>query len=379
MAFAVAALLLAACGEKNAEAMREDTASSADSSVGDVVKVNDAQARNAGIEVAQPQRKTIASALPVSGRIDVPPQNMVSVSMPLGGYIRSAGLLPGTPVRKGQVLATLEDPQYINLQQDFLNAKTRLLLTQREYNRQKTLHQSQATSDKLFQQAEAEYNSQQVLTQSLGERLRLIGINPERLVPSGISRSVNLYSPINGYVSKVLINPGKYVTPSDVLFELVNPADIHLALTVFEKDLGKLYIGQPVLAATNSEPDKRHRAKIILIGHDLSTDRSTQVHCHFEDYDPTLVPGTFMNATVELHSAEGLVVPEEAIVRFENKQYAFVEMGRNQYRMTEVEIGSVEDGFVELRGAFSQLSATRFVVKGAYALLMKMKNTDEEE
>lgn len=375
---ASAFIVLAACGEK--KSATEAEAAKADSTVelvSDLVHLTDAQIRNAGIVTDTLSRKVIASVLQVNGKVDVPPQNLVSINMPLGGYIRDARLMPGMHVRKGQVLATLEDQRYIEMQQEFLNAKTDLLLAEREYKRQQTLRAGNAASEKVFQQAEAEYNSQQVQVRALGEKLRLIGINPDRLTASSISRSVNLHAPINGYVSKVLVNPGKYVTPSDVLFELVNPTDIHLALTVFEKDLSRIFIGQKVVATTVSEPGKKHYAKIILISRDLGEDRSAVVHCHFDDYDETLVPGTFMNAMVETRSREGLTLPQEAIVRFENKQYVFVQAGAGTYQMQEVTTGNTENGFTELRGDASQYAGKKFVVKGAYSLLMKMKNTEE--
>jgi cobalt-zinc-cadmium efflux system membrane fusion protein len=88
----------------------------------------------------------------------------------------------------------------------------------------------------------------------LEEKLRLIHINPNSLHENNISKSIRIYSPIDGFVSKVNVNIGKYVTPSDVLFELVNPADIHLNLKIFEKDLNKIFIGQNVVSYTNNNP-----------------------------------------------------------------------------------------------------------------------------
>jgi cobalt-zinc-cadmium efflux system membrane fusion protein len=122
----------------------------------------------------------------------------------------------------------------------------------------------------------------------LYERLRLININPDRLSACSISRSINIYSPISGFVSKVNVSMGKYVTPSDILFEIINPNSIHLALNVYEKDLSKLKIGQKVLAYTNSNPTKKYNCKILLINKDVSADRSAEVHCHLNNGTRTL-------------------------------------------------------------------------------------------
>lgn len=343
------------------------------------VHLTDAQLKNANISTGKPEQKNISSVLKVSGAIDVPPQNMVSISVPLGGYLKTTQLLPGMQVRKGQSIATMEDQQYIQLQQDYLTARAKLVFSEGEYNRQRELNQSKAVSDKVFQQAEANYKTDKVLVKSLSEKLKLIGINPETLDENSLSRSINIYSPIDGYVSKVNVNIGKYANPSDVLFEIVNPVDIHLALTVFEKDVDKLYVGQKLVAYTNSNPAKKYTCEIILIGKDLAQDRSVEVHCHFEQYDSSLIPGMFMNAEIETKNNTASALPEEAIVSFEGKQFVFAEKSPNDFELLEVKTGTTENSFTEIFWNDAGTESTRtYVTKGAYTLLMTMKNTPDE-
>ena len=365
-------LSLAGCaGNKNA-----DEALSAPENTNSVT-LTDAQIKNAGIITGEVTRKEISTILKLNGIVDVPPQNMVSISAPLGGYLKSTTLLPGMHITKGDVIAVMEDQQYIQLQQDYLTAKARIGFLENEYHRQKDLNSSQASSDKVFQQAEADYRSQQVLMAALAEKLRLAGINVDQLNEKNISRSVNIYSPINGYVSKVDVNIGKYVSPTEVLFELVNPADIHLALKVFEKDLDKLFIGQKLVAYTNNDPGKKYPCEILLIGKDLTIERNTDVHCHFETYDKSLIPGTYMNAEIEVKKNDAYTLPEDAVVRFENKNYVFIKKRNNQFQMTEVNTGNTENGFIEILNAENFVSG-ELVIKGAYSILMSLKNKSEE-
>ena len=366
-------ILLSACGEKKPATDNTDKAENTN-----IVTLTDAQLKNASILTGKIEQREISSVLKLNGKIDVPPQNMVSISVPLGGYLKSTKLLPGMHVNKGEAIAMIEDQQYIQLQQDYLTAKARIGYLENEYNRQKDLNQSKASSDKVFQQAEAEYRSQQVLISSLAEKLQLIGINVRTISASKISRSVNIYSPITGFVSKVNVNIGKYVSPTEVLFELVNPTDIHLALKVYEKDLDKLYIGQKLVAYTNNQPAKKHEAEILLIGRDLSADRNADVHCHFETYDKTLVPGTYMNAEVQVKNTKAYAIANEAIVQFEGKQYIYKVIGNRQFEMTEVNTGESENGFTEILLPTKVMTANAvFVTKGAYSLLMMMKNKAE--
>ncbi|HSC53285.1 MAG TPA: efflux RND transporter periplasmic adaptor subunit [Phnomibacter sp.] len=342
-----------------------------------IVTLSDAQYKNAGIETGKLGQRSIASVLKVNGKIDVPPQNRVSISVPLGGYVKSTKLLPGMHINKGEVLAVMEDPQYVQLQQDYLTARAQYAYTEGEYNRQGELNQSKATSDKVFEQTKAAYQTQQILVKSLEQKLQLIGLNPAKVSAGNISRTINIYSPINGYVAAVNVNIGKFVNPADVLFELVNPTDIHLALTVFEKDINKLYIGQKLLASTNTDPAIKYPCTVLLISKNLSMDRASEVHCHFDKYDKSLLPGMYMNADIEVNTNTANALPEDAIVRFENKQYVFVVKSNNQFEMLEVQTGDSENGYTEIANA-EKLADKTFVTKGAYNLLMKLKNTSDE-
>ena len=369
-----------ACGNKKKEEKEMEEKEQPAHVTATSVQLTDAQMKNAEIATGKLELRNISSVLKVNGKVDVPPQNMVSISVPLGGYLKSTRLLPGTHVTKGQSIALMEDPQYIELQREYLTTKTKLIYAEQEFHRQKQLNESKASSDKVFQQAQAEYNSQMILLRSLSEKLRLININPDRLNAGNISRTVSVASPITGFVSKVNVNIGKYVNPSDALFEIVNPNDIHLSLDVFEKDVNKLFIGQKVFAYTNNNPVKKYRCKIILISKDISEDKSFEVHCHFDNYDKDLLPGMFMNAEIEVQNKDAWVIVSDAIVNYENKKYLFVQKKANSFEMIEVVPGDTENGYTAIDNrSLDSLRGQSIVVKGAYSLLMKMKNTTEEE
>lgn len=340
------------------------------------VTLNEAQFKNAGVQTGQFETMNLGAVVKVNGKVDVPPQNMVSVSAPLGGYLSTTHLLPGMQVAKGQVIATMQDQQYIQLQQGYLSAKAKLQYAEQDYARQKELNQSQASSDKTMQQALAEANTQRILMNSLAAQLRLINVDPARLSDHSISGIINIYSPISGFVSKVNVNIGKYVNPSEVLFDLINPSDIHLNLKVFERDLPKLFIGQQLQAYSNINPDKKYFCKIILINKDVSPEGTTEVHCHFQKYDPALVPGIYMNAEIQLAPKNVNVLPDDAVVSFEGRQYLFEETGNKKFEMKEVSIGEAKDGFTSILNA-QDFMGKNIVVKGAYALLMKLKNVED--
>jgi cobalt-zinc-cadmium efflux system membrane fusion protein len=291
----------------------------------------------------------------------------------MGGFLLSTKLLPGMHVKKGEEIAALEDAEYIGLQEDYLIARSQLQVTEAEYIRQKTLNESKAGSDKSLQMAKSEYEKLNITFHALREKLRMLNINADKISPENISKTIRLHAPFDGFVSKINVNVGKYVTPSEPLFELVNPDDIHLNITVFEKDLASLQIGQKLQAFTLHDPEKKYPCEIILISRDVSEERTGEVHCHFEKYDRNLIPGMYMNALIETSGHVGLAISSNAIVSYSGKDYVFVEMAKGLFEMKEVKTGWHGDGMTEILDA-EKMKSAKIVTSNAYTLLMALKN-----
>lgn len=366
-------ILLAACGSE--KTVKEAEAPAPESSI---VTLTDQQFVNGGFQLDSMKTVTLSKSLKVNGSVDVPPQNIVSVSFPTGGYLKSTRLLPGMRVTKGESIAYIEDQLLIQLQQDYLVTKARLDYNRLEFERQQSLNETKTASDKSYQLAKSEYESQQVMLKSLSEKLLLVGIDPEKLSTDNISRSVGIRSPITGFVSKVNVNIGKYVQPSEVLFELINPEDLHAALTVFEKDIDQVKAGQRVDVSFVNEPETVYPAEVLLVTSNVDENRSGVVHCHFEKAPAHLKPGMFINATIHLKSIQTGVVPEEAVVRFEGKHYVFCQNSKTEFELVPVDTGIVEDGMIEIKSAGTDLRSRMMVVKKAFMLLSKMKNVGED-
>ncbi|RYG04050.1 MAG: efflux RND transporter periplasmic adaptor subunit [Chitinophagaceae bacterium] len=340
----------------------------------DTVSLTDAQAKTGGIVAAFPLSEKLNTILSVNGSIDVPPQNVVSVSFPFGGFLKSTRLLPGMHVSKGEVIGIMEDQSLVQLQQDYLVAAAKLGYLKLEYDRQKTLQENNVNSAKTFQQAEAEYNSQKVFVSGYAQKLKMIHIDATKLTSEKISSTVAVYSPIDGFVSSVNVNIGKFVNPTDVLFELINPADMHAALVVFEKDIAKVRAGQHVRVSLVDEPGKEYLCEVILVTRNVNEDRTGMVHCHFEQMPKSLMPGMFLNAKILLTDVEALTVPEDAVVRYGNKEFVLQEQNAGSYKLVAVSTGIREKGKVQLNDSTGVLSSKKVIVSNAYAVLSKMKN-----
>ncbi len=342
------------------------------------VTLTETEMKTAGIELGKAEKGRSSSLLKVSGVVDVPPQNVVSVSFPTGGYLVSTGLLPGMRVRKGQAIAQMQDQSIIQMQQDYLVARSKVGFLQKEYERQRLLNTTKTASDKVLEQTQSEYQTQRILMNSLRERLRMVRIEPSKLNENNIRRTVPIYSPIDGYVSAVNVNIGKYVNPADVLFELVNPRNLHLQLKVFEKDLPLIRKGQPVKVTLVNDPQKTFNAEVSLIARNLDNDRTATVHCHFIGPGNELLPGMFANASIETTTGEAIKVPEDAVVRWGEKQYLFLRKSNHTFEMTEVQTGATVDGKTDLQNLSLDLLSQTIVTRNAYTVLMKLHNRAEE-
>lgn len=372
-----------------------------------VVELSEAQMKNAGIVLGSIEEKQISGTIRVNGVLDVPPQQLVSISAPLGGFLKNTSLLEGSRVKKGQVIASIENLEFIQIQQDYLDAKSNFEFAKTDYERQQDLAKANVNSEKTLQQAKSNYSSWQAKYQGLREKLKVLNLSASSIEQGNIRSVINLYSPINGYVTEVNVNIGKFVNATDVLFEIVDTEHLHAELIVFEKDVRKLKIGQKVRFTLANE-SKDRIATVYLIGREISEDRTLQIHCHIEEEDRELLPGMYLNAVVETGGAAVAALPDEAIVEYQGQKYIFAlteeesdadelashsaseneeehnegheeEAGRQHFEMIEIEIGDSELGFTEVVSSdLEKLKRQRVVIEGAYALLSSMKNSEEE-
>lgn len=365
-------LFLVSC-QKDKKEQPDTTASKQANSI----QLTNEQVKNAGLIAGNPEERTVKGILQLQGTVTVPPKSVVNVSIPLGGYIKKTDLMAGMHVRKGQLLAVVEDMQYIQLQQDYLTAKEKFQLAKSEYDRQKELNAKKASSDKLFEQTATEMQTQRIYMSALAQKLALLNINVKTLTASNISKTVFITSPVNGLVSKVNVNVGKYIAPTDMLFELMEMSDIVLVMNAFEKDIHLLSVGQNVTVFTNAKPSKKHQAKIAYINQSLNDDRAAEVICKVNQYDSALIPGLFINAEAEFENEKALTVPEDAVVRWQGKFFVFSLIGNNKYKMVSIEPGTASNGYRQIKSSDIDKSS-KIVIKNAYTLLMTFMNGGEQ-
>lgn len=236
-----------------------------------------------------------------NGILVIPPQNRATVTLTMGGSIRSTSLLPGAYVKKGSVLATLENPDFIALQQSYLDSHAQNEYLRTEFERQQTLSREEASSQKRYQQSKAEYLSMRSRMDAAAAQLALLGIDTTQLLANGIVPYLEVKSPISGYAANVNMNIGRHFDVGEPLCEIVDKSNMMLRLTAYEKDLHNLKAGDSVIFRVNGIEGKTFRGAITMIGQQVNNEnRSIDVYVRISEQDPQFRPGMYVTARVEL-------------------------------------------------------------------------------
>lgn len=379
------ALLASGCGKPNPPAEAE-AAHAEGEAPSNIVELTDAQMQSAGIQLGKLELRQLTDAIQVNGTLDVPPQNLASINAPFAGYVRQTDMLQGREVRKGTVMATLENPELLPLQQEYLETKARLEYLRLELERQTELRRENIGAAKTLQLAQSEYQAAQAQLATQAARLRSIGIAPEGLSPATLRSTFQVRAPISGTVSQVNVNLGSRVEPSDVLFQVVDTDHLHAELSVFEKDINRVRPGQRVRFTLANQPGAERLAKVYLINRALEENRSVRVHAHLLKEEPGLLPGTYLSAFIETGKKQFPSVPEAALVDAEGQQVLFQYLGVEQeagvqvhrFKQLTVQPGAIAGGFVAVTLPAGTDSNATIAISGAFHLLAELTKSGDE-
>jgi cobalt-zinc-cadmium efflux system membrane fusion protein len=351
----------------------------------DLVELRSDQVKLANIVTGSVELRSLSGTLKVNGIVNAAPQNLATICAPMSGFVKSTSLMPGNAVTKGQVLVVIENQEFVDIQQNYLEARNRLEFAEADFKRHSSLFKDDVYSEQNVQQVTTEYKNLKAQVNALKQKLVLISINPDNLQEDNISRSISLVAPITGYVEAVNVNLGKYVTPTDVMFRIVNNDKLFLELTLFEKDANKVARDQKIRFFINNETET-HEAIVTQTGQSINADKTYKVYASVTGVCKNVLPGMYVNAIIETAGSQVTALPSEAVVSFDDKDYIFVldknkvEGGKpfTEYRIIEVRKGVTDGGYTEvgLPKGFN-ISSTMVVVKGAYTLLSAKKNAGE--
>lgn len=339
------------------------------------IVLTEEQFRTMKMEWGPLQTGEFSEEISVQGSIQIPVEGMREISAYYGGYIQDLKLLEGQPVRRGELLFTLENPDFIRLQQDYLETKSQLTYLKSEFERQRTLASEQISAQKNFLKADADYQTALAKSESLKKQLSLIQIDGDQLTPESIKTKVPVTSPISGFVEDVFVVPGQFLPAAGKAVTLLSREHIHVELVLFEKDADRVHPGQKVEFISPDRPGEIMEAKIYVVGQSINEQRQINVHAHLVDekQESKLTPGMFLQAKIQLDPQVSLAVPEESVLEVDQDRYILIQKSKTEkgYVLEKVKVipGAKGKHYLAIQPEKVLDSTTVVLVKGGFNLL----------
>ena len=389
LAITITLLCITSCApqkpeEKTGDAKEEHTEKE-QAHTGSIV-LTEAQLNAVGIRLGPIEQKNLNAVVKASGQLAVPPQNKADVNVLVGGIIRRINVLEGQTVQKGQVLVTIENPDFVRMQQEYLTAKNTFAYTLDELKRQQELDEANAGTRKNLQQVQAAYNAENAKISTMEKQLQQLGINPAAAANGTIATQVAITAPISGTVGHIAVNTGTYVATTKPLMEIIDNSQIHCDLVVYEKDLFKVKTGQKVNFMLTNQNNQQIQGEIYGVNKSFEDDsKGIIVHAIIKNAAQFhLIQGMYVTALIDIGNRLTPAVPVEAVVRSAGKDYIFLADSIPQekhlsFKKAEVVTGVAELGYIQITATETLPADARIVTKGAFYLLSKEKGGGEEE
>ena len=365
----IGSMVLLNCGnqEKNTETV------TASEEISNEIVISKKQFESENMQLGQLTEETFSDIVIANGMVDVPPENKSIISAFMGGYVTKIPLLIGDSVKKGQLLATLENTEFVELQQQYLEIAEQLTFLKNEYDRQKKLYSENITSQKNYLKAESDYKSNLAVYNGLKQKLRMLNIDPNTVESGKITSSINLYAPITGSVTKVNVSNGSFVSPATELLEIINAEHIHLELNVFEKDILKLKKDQKIKFKVPEASSKVYDAEVHLVGTSIDENRTIKVHAHIEDEEEAnFIVGMFVEAEIITEAETHFAIPNGAMAKIDNDYFVLVVEGKTdtnfKLKKEKIEIGVKNEAFTEVIH-YTALEGKEILTQGTFLLL----------
>jgi cobalt-zinc-cadmium efflux system membrane fusion protein len=375
---------ITSCKNKATETKAEPTTKDANAKKEDSkvteVELTDEQIKAIDLETGSIEQRNLKSTIKVNGKLMLPPQNQAQVSILTGGIVKSIDVTEGTFVKQGQTLATIINNEIIQLQQDYLENKSQLVYLQAEFKRQKELQDDRINATKTLQQVQNELGIAQAKQKGLQTKLQLQGINAANISTINFTNRISVIAPISGFIHHINLTIGKFADANTILFDIVDNRFLHLDLTLFEKDISKVKIGNKVVFTDANDVRHTHPATIFALNKSFEDNQQAILaHAKIDEQTETLLPGMYVEARIQIDNYKTNALPNDAVVSNGDEHYIYVETKKNHYTQIAVKIGVSDMGFTEILPFEEILGNAKVVTKGAYYLLSQLTKGSGEE
>lgn len=382
----IVVLLFAAtsCKTKSAETKAatsvNDTAAKKEAPIATGLELTDDQIKAIGLQTGSMEQRNLKSTLKVNGKLTLPPQNQAQVSILMGGIVKTIDVTEGTFVKQGQTLATIVNNEVIQLQQEYLENKSQLIYLQAEFKRQTELQEDRINATKTLQQVQNELSTAQAKQKGLQTKLQLQGINASGISTANFTNRIRVTAPISGFVHHINLTMGKFADANTILFDIVDNRFLHLDLTLFEKDIAKVKVGDKIMFTDANDISHVHPATIFALNKSFEDNQQAIIaHAKIEERTETLLPGMYVEARIQIDNYKANALPNDAVVSNGDEHYIYIETKKNHYQQIAVKTGVSDMGFTEILPLEEIPANAKVVIKGAYYLLSQLTKGSSEE
>ena len=345
-----------------------------------IVELTTQQIETIGLKMKTLEERDLGNNIKVTGTLELFPQDKANISPFVGGNVKSINVIEGDQVKKGQILAYLEHPDIISIQQKFQEKNDDLVFLKQDFERKKTLYDKGVSSGKEFQMAQSKFRSTTSSVNALRSKLKLLGLNTDEIAKGQIFSATPITTPISGFVDEVMVNLGDYIAPQTKMFTVSDNSKLHVDLIVYEKDINKVKLGQKIFFTVASKPNEILKAKVHSIGKTFETNpKAVHIHADMNNKNGDLLPGMYVEGRIVQGEKMGYAVPEAAIIKEGEQSFIFIldedeEMEKNKmkFKMIPVTVGITDLGFVEVSIPAEVSKKVKVVTKGAYNLSSEM-------
>lgn len=347
------------------------------------ITINKEQARMIGLETAVIEKKNLRNTIKANGVLELFSQDRAEVSPLIGGRVKSILVVEGDGVNKGQLLALIEHPDFIQMQQDYQQQLSKVEFLKFEYLRKEKLYKENVSSRKEYEEARANYKFTQATIRGMDAKLKMIGLDVKKIAEGKVFSSIPIVSPINGFVHLINVNVGEFASPqmgrNQVMFEVTDNTRLHVDLKIFEKDIYKVRIGQRIYFTVLSLSEKVFEATIDVVGKAFEENpKNVHVHADIKNPDGLLIPGAYIHGRITLDEQMVTVIAESAVFLENGKSYIFVKtIGAGDedeltFEKTEVYTGIKDVGLIEIKNVKNFPANAEIITKGVYVLSFEM-------
>ncbi|NJB71706.1 cobalt-zinc-cadmium efflux system membrane fusion protein [Saonia flava] len=355
--------------KKGAETVKDNAQTASN-----LINISLEQFDKSSMELRSLEEKSFPVIVKTNGMIDVPPENKVVINATMGGYIKNTPFLIGDSVKKGQALVTIENPEFVTMQQNYIELNESLVYLKSEYDRQKILFDENISSQKKYLQSESEYKTALARHNGLRKKLSMLNISIANVENGIITTTAPIYAPISGSITKVNITKGMFVSPATSILEIIDNDHIHLELSVFEKDIMKIKKEQQILFVIPEASDETYEAEVYLIGTSIDESRTIKVHGHLKDEsNQNILTGMFVDASIITDSSLEQALPTEAIVTINDISYVLLMDSKNEtgytFKQVEIKTGNTYGGYTAVKNVGEFGATSTFLTKGVFDLI----------